>query len=132
MSEESEPGPKRSTEHDRVVGLRITALRKAKGLSQTALGQALGITFQQVQKYEKGHNRVGAGRLQEIAQLLDVPVSALFDEAANGGGSQIFASLRTPGAMDMLHAYAAIPDETARKSLLALARALARGAATPA
>ena len=55
--------PKRTTEQDRIVGERIGALRRAKGMSQTALGMAVGVTFQQVQKYEKGMNRVGAGRL---------------------------------------------------------------------
>ncbi|CAO4145767.1 hypothetical protein DHODJN_09825 [Methylorubrum extorquens] len=59
--------PKRATEQDRIVGERIHVLRKSKGLSQTALGSAIGVTFQQIQKYENGLNRVGAGRLSEIA-----------------------------------------------------------------
>jgi transcriptional regulator with XRE-family HTH domain len=61
--------PKLATEADRTIGSRIAALRSAQGLSQTMLGQAIGVSFQQVQKYEKGRNRIGAGRLQAIADL---------------------------------------------------------------
>jgi transcriptional regulator with XRE-family HTH domain len=116
---------KQTTDADRAVGLRITALRKAKGLSQTALGQAIGVTFQQVQKYEKGQNRIGAGRLREIAELLEVPVAALFPEPQDAKGDQVLGALRTPGAGELLHAYAAIPDEDARRALLVIARKLA-------
>ena len=66
---------------DHIVGVRIRTLRKARGLSQSALGTAAGVTFQQIQKYENGRNRVGASRLQELARALQVPVSALFGEA---------------------------------------------------
>ena len=72
--------PKDFTVIDHVVGTRIAALRKTRGLSQTALGEAVGVTFQQIQKYEMGMNRVGAGRLQLIAKFLDVPVSVLFSD----------------------------------------------------
>jgi transcriptional regulator with XRE-family HTH domain len=68
--------PKLATDADRTIGSLIASLRKAQGLSQTALGHALGVSFQQVQKYEKGRNRIGAGRLQAIADLLHVPVGA--------------------------------------------------------
>lgn len=73
--------PKQTTDVDRLVGLRITALRKARGLSQTALGTAVGVTFQQVQKYEKGTNRISASRLQQISKMLGVPVAFFFDGA---------------------------------------------------
>ena len=63
---------KSTTDVDCTVGLRIATLRKAKGLSQTELGQHVGVTFQQIQKYEKGANRVSSGRLQQIAQFLEV------------------------------------------------------------
>ncbi len=106
--------PKQTTDVDRLVGIRITALRKARGLSQTALGTAVGVTFQQVQKYEKGQNRVGAGRLREIARLLEVPVSAFFEESAEAAESSqtqsdVFGFLSAHGAIELLRAYAADP-----------------------
>lgn len=128
--------PKQTTDVDRLVGLRITALRKARGLSQTALGTAVGVTFQQVQKYEKGQNRVGAGRLREIARLLEVPVSALFEEeAGDGPQDDAFGFLGAHGAIDLLRAYAQIHDAQMRRDVLALVRSaarLARGEAAPA
>ncbi|MCJ2058965.1 helix-turn-helix domain-containing protein, partial [Methylobacterium sp. J-048] len=70
--------PKQATEADREIGSRIAAVRAAQGLSQTALGHAIGVSFQQVQKYEKGRNRIGASRLQRIADQLKVPVETFF------------------------------------------------------
>lgn len=119
--------PKQTTDVDRLVGLRITALRKARGLSQTALGTAVGVTFQQVQKYEKGQNRVGAGRLREIARLLEVSVSAFFEEeAGDGTHDDAFGFLGTHGAIDLLRAYAQIHDEQMRRDVLALVRGVSR------
>lgn len=120
--------PKQTTDADHLVGLRITALRKARGLSQTALGTAVGVTFQQVQKYEKGQNRVGAGRLREIARLLEVPVSAFFEENEAGQGTRedVFGFLSAHGAIDLLRAYAQIHDEQMRRDVLALVRTAAR------
>ncbi|WP_407524641.1 helix-turn-helix domain-containing protein [Methylobacterium oryzisoli] len=120
--------PKQTTEVDRLVGIRITALRKAKGLSQTALGNAVGVTFQQVQKYEKGQNRVGAGRLREIARLLEVPVSAFFEEPGDGSGrdDNVFGFLSTQGAIDVLRAYVQIEDDQLRREVLAIVRSAAR------
>src|ERR1051325_8767177 len=65
------------------VGQRIRSQRLMLGLSQTELGNKLGITFQQIQKYEKGTNRVSAGRLQQIAQLFKMPVSFFFEGVAS-------------------------------------------------
>lgn len=120
--------PKQTTEVDRLVGVRITALRKAKGLSQTALGNAVGVTFQQVQKYEKGQNRVGAGRLREIARLLEVPVSAFFEDQAGGENSDdnVFGFLSAQGAIELLRAYVQIEDEQLRREVLAVVRSAAR------
>ena len=124
----SQPMPKQTTDVDRLVGVRITALRKARGMSQTALGNAVGVTFQQVQKYEKGQNRVGAGRLREIARLLDVPVSAFFEENEPRANAQedVFGFLSGQGAIELLRAYAQIEDEQMRRDVLALVRSAAR------
>jgi transcriptional regulator with XRE-family HTH domain len=67
---------------DRHVGARIRMQRMVRGLSQTELGKAVGVTFQQVQKYEKGVNRVGASRLQQIANVLKVKPDFFFEEAS--------------------------------------------------
>jgi DNA-binding XRE family transcriptional regulator len=72
--------PKRSPDRvDIEVGRRVRTFRLEKGLSQEQLGDQLGLTFQQVQKYEKGINRIGAGRLQRIANILEIPVGNFFD-----------------------------------------------------
>lgn len=124
--------PKQTTDVDRLVGIRITALRKARGLSQTALGTAVGVTFQQVQKYEKGQNRVGAGRLREISKLLEVPVSAFFEESENGTQNDAFGFLGTQGAIELLRAYALIEDDQLRRDVLALVRTASKMGKQPA
>ena len=69
---------------DKYVGSRVRMRRIMLGMSQEKLGEALGLTFQQVQKYEKGTNRVGASRLQQISEILQVPVSFLFEGGPSG------------------------------------------------
>ena len=121
-------GKRRATQADRLIGRRIMALRKAKGLSQTALGQALGVSFQQVQKYEKGTNRLSVGALQAIAGILEVPITSLCTEQAPVSASEAREPpdlLRVPGALDLLRSYAAIPRPALRRDLLALARSIA-------
>ena len=125
--------PKQTTDVDRLVGSRITVLRKARRMSQTTLGNAVGVTFQQVQKYEKGQNRVGAGRLREIARLLDVPVSTFFEDAdtpervqPGGAREDVLGFLNGADATELLHAYAQIRDEQMRRDLLALVRSAGR------
>jgi transcriptional regulator with XRE-family HTH domain len=66
---------------DKLVGQNIRIFRTAKRLSQTELGNVIGVTFQQLQKYEKGTNRIGSGRLSQIADALDVPISRFFEGA---------------------------------------------------
>jgi transcriptional regulator with XRE-family HTH domain len=78
---------KRADNVDKHVGDNIRALRLVRNISQTKLAESLGVTFQQVQKYEKGTNRVGAGRLTKIADALDVPVSRLFEGALSAASN---------------------------------------------
>src|SRR5438552_1319065 len=80
----SKPKTKAPDARDIEVGRRIRAQRLVRGMSQTQLGKKLGITFQQIQKYEKGANRVGAGRLTRIADVLGVPVSFFFGGTEHG------------------------------------------------
>jgi len=81
MAKKQQKPKQRATEVDAHVGQRIRQRRTQLGLSQTALGQALGVTFQQVQKYEKGVNRVGSSRLAQIAEVLQVPIESFFEGA---------------------------------------------------
>lgn len=71
--ETNQPNP-----DDVAIGARVRAIRQAKGMSQEKLGQAVGITFQQVQKYEKGTNRIGGSRMMQIAAALETPIAAFF------------------------------------------------------
>jgi transcriptional regulator with XRE-family HTH domain len=124
--------PKEATEVDQTIGARITAMRRAKGLSQNDLGIAVGVTFQQIQKYEKGINRVGAGRLQQIAQCLDVPVATLFeDNAETAEQPQDLLLLGTPGAVTLLKAFAEIENDELRRNVLAIVRNVARASTRP-
>src|SRR5262245_63801620 len=96
------------------VGQRIRVLRQKAKLTQTALAEQVGVAFQQVQKYENGRNRVSAGRLVRIADVLGVPVSRLLSTDEDGGvtesgprgGKSPLALLTTPGAVRLLGAYA--------------------------
>ena len=112
--------PKLATDADRTIGSRIAALRAAQGLSQTVLGQAIGGSFQQVQKYEKGRNRIGAGRLQAIADLLQVPVETFFagQAGADDGTAAASTFLNDPKVMELVVAFTNIPDETTRDGVL--------------
>jgi transcriptional regulator with XRE-family HTH domain len=74
---------KQATAIDTLVGKRVRAYRKQLRLSQSQLAQKLGITFQQIQKYEKGTNRIGAGRLFEIAGIFNIPIQALYPGSEN-------------------------------------------------
>jgi transcriptional regulator with XRE-family HTH domain len=116
---------------DMEVGRRIRAQRLVRGLSQTDLGRSLGITFQQVQKYEKGANRVGAGRLTRIAEVLTVPVAFFFGDHGSSGkadeASEAMSFLETAGAVRMVKAYARISDADIRRALVDLAESIADG-----
>ncbi|WP_342111549.1 helix-turn-helix transcriptional regulator [Methylobacterium sp. SI9] len=119
--------PKTATEADRSIGGRVATLRIAQGLSQTALGDAIGVSFQQVQKYEKGCNRISAGRLQTIADLLKVPVETFFADRLTGGldGSDVRMFDDDPQVMQLVTAFTSISDESTRESVLSIVKAAA-------
>jgi transcriptional regulator with XRE-family HTH domain len=118
---------------DVAVGARVRFRRKQLGLSQGRLGEKLGITFQQIQKYEKGTNRVGASRLQAMASVLDVPVSYFFPDsgAASAKQDEFTLLLDSRGAVEMLTAFTSIEDPAVRRAILALTRALKNAAVKP-
>ena len=104
----------------------------ARGMSQTELGKRIGVTFQQVQKYEKGANRVGAGRLTRIATVLEVPVSTFFgasgapgDQAAPAAGRSDLEYLIQPGALRLLRAYGQVRPGALQRSIVVLVERLA-------
>ena len=110
---------------DVAVGARIRIRRRWLGFSQTQLANALGITFQQVQKYERGANRISASMLVKIAAKLETSVAALVGEDGQAPVEAIiYAQLATPGATDLLAAFAQIPDGEARRALLTIASGL--------
>lgn len=103
---------------DKYVGSRVRMRRIMLGMSQEKLGEALGLTFQQVQKYEKGTNRVGASRLQQISEILQVPVSFLFDGGPSG--------VKTADGFSEGSSPAYVSDFLATAEGLALTRAFTR------
>ena len=112
---------------DLYVGARLRIRRKMMGLSQTQVADALGITFQQIQKYERGANRVSASMLARIATTLKTPVAELFGEVSPERGSvdEVAALLAQPGAIELLQAYAELPRGQARAALVDFIRSLA-------
>jgi transcriptional regulator with XRE-family HTH domain len=112
---------------DVAVGARIRTLRRGMALSQKALASALGVTFQQVQKYEKGTNRVSASMLVRAGARLETTVAFLVGEAVSEKSSPIVGVvLDTPGAIELLAFYSAIEETEARRALVEVAEALAR------
>jgi transcriptional regulator with XRE-family HTH domain len=125
-------GPKEPNEIDRLVGSRVRQRRMQLGVSQEQLAEQLGLTVPQVQKYEKGVNRIGASRLHKIAGLLGVPIGAFFEAHAGGaeaGGAEpgqpdpsVFADRET---IALALAFSRITRPQLRRALIELARAAA-------
>ena len=122
---------------DAHVGHRVRLRRMLIGMSQERLGELLGLTFQQVQKYEKGINRIGAGRLFEVAGILGVPISFFYEDAdARGAASGFSEAGEPPPVMEFLAsgeglqlslAFMRIKDVKVRRRILDLVRSLADG-----
>ena len=114
---------------DQELGRRIRAHRLRLGYSQEKLGAMLGLTFQQVQKYEKGTNRVSSGRLIEIARLLDVhPMELLTEErhAGNGASSSPFEFIQNSRALKLLKAFSQIKDRELQNTVVDLCEQIIR------
>lgn len=123
--------PKKPDMADRHVGTRIRLQRTLIGMSQEKLADVLGITFQQIQKYEKGTNRIGAGRLLAVAKALGVPISFFFEGYATGGDQQAVASelqtlLATREGVALAQAFVRIDNLSLRQGLVAMAQAAAK------
>ncbi|MDI3309119.1 MAG: helix-turn-helix transcriptional regulator [Acetobacteraceae bacterium] len=123
------------------VGSRVRLRRTLLGMSQEKLGEALGLTFQQIQKYERGVNRIGASRLFDLARVLDVPIGFFFDDMPDSMGSGLTAPRRPIGLSDaqdgfeddtlhrretleLVRAYYRITDPSVRKRVFELIKSL--------
>ena len=138
-----EKGSRRANPIDIHVGSRVRFRRMLLGMSQEKLGEKLGLTFQQVQKYEKGINRIGASRLYDLAQVRGVSVQFFYEEApisaeargeapdgqADGPDEHsIVEFLRSRDGLELNRAFVRIPDLKARRAIVDLVRSLANDA----
>jgi transcriptional regulator with XRE-family HTH domain len=110
---------------DLLVGSRIRRFRKGRKMSQAQLGKKLGVTFQQVQKYENGKNRVGASRLQMISTALDVPVGQFFTDDAGTSRTSAKPLAFDPQALRFAEAFIRLNDRELRNSILDMVEAMA-------
>ncbi len=125
--------PKRASGVDTEIARRVYVHRKRLGLSQTELAQKLGITFQQVQKYEKGTNRIVAGRLFQLAVVFNIPIQTLFPPAEPRPPTEDDTAIDTDALADLLltadgrrlyQAFLQLKDRIVRKRVIALVEAL--------
>jgi transcriptional regulator with XRE-family HTH domain len=139
--EAEEKGSRRPNPVDIHVGGRVRFRRMLLGMSQEKLGERLGLTFQQVQKYEKGVNRIGASRLFDLSQVLQVPIQFFYEEAPGtldqnnldhgrgfaerGSESHIVEFLNTRDGLEMNKAFVRIHDIKVRRAIVELVRQLA-------
>ena len=136
-----EKGSRRPNPVDIHVGSRVRLRRMLLGMSQEKLGERLGLTFQQVQKYEKGVNRIGASRLFDLSQVLQVPIQFFYEEAPGSleqaafvhgqgfadrhGESTIVEFLNTRDGLELNRAFVRIQDQKVRRTIVDLVRSLA-------
>jgi transcriptional regulator with XRE-family HTH domain len=147
LEDEAGPEPKGSRRPNPIdihVGGRVRLQRMLLGISQEKLGEKLGLTFQQVQKYEKGVNRIGASRLFDLAMVLNVPIQYFYEDAPAGEARvppspgfaerqpdpYIFEFLNTREGLELNKAFARISDPKTRRAVLELVRALSSDEAT--
>ena len=127
---------------DKYVGNRLRMRRILVGMSQEKLGEALDLTFQQIQKYEKGTNRISASRLQQVAQILGVPVTFFFEGApqdkpdgqvgfAEPSAEFSFDLLSTPEGIQLAKAFLTIRDPKLRRRVVDLVQTIVEGSQKP-
>ncbi|MBI3439745.1 MAG: helix-turn-helix transcriptional regulator [Proteobacteria bacterium] len=126
-----------ATSIDRKLGQRVRSRRLEIGMSQERLAELLGVTFQQVQKYEKGVNRIAASRLYDIASALQQPVSRFFEGLSQGRAAGVAEArqdyiddaLATPEGAQLMSVFASIKSQRVRRKVVDLVRTLAEEAA---
>lgn len=126
--------PREANQIDEHVGSRVRLRRQLLKMSQERLGDDLGVTFQQVQKYERGSNRIGASRLWALSHVLDVPVTFFFEgltSSANPGVAEndqspiVYDFIQSPDGVSLAQAFSRITDPKVRRRILDLVRTLA-------
>lgn len=122
--------PRKPKNLDTTIGARIAKRRKAIGMSQDALGEALGVSFQQVQKYEKGENRIAASTLAEVSKALRMPVAYFYggEQSSNEtipGDAEVQWALDVKYARELVVAYSHVEDERVRGKFFELVRSMA-------
>lgn len=122
---------KRRNEHDIYAGERLRIARRLAGLSQQQLAEHLGVSFQAVQKYENGENRLSAGRLVKSAQVLGVTLSFFARDESARAGEAGAPERFTAHELDLIRAYRALPDEVLRTQLRQLVLSMARSSHEP-
>jgi transcriptional regulator with XRE-family HTH domain len=114
---------------DVLVGRNIRAQRLARRMSQTVLATSIGITFQQVQKYELGVNRVGSGRLARVAEVFGLPIAALFEgtptKRRRGTEASVLELVSERGPIRLVQAFARIKDRSTRRAIISLVESVA-------
>ena len=122
--------PKRADAFDIRLGKRVRAYRISLGMSQSALAEKVGVTFQQIQKYENGTNRIAGGRLKRVAAVLGVPIAVFLGEDESGGNANtddlLTEILSQPYATRLLRAFHAIKAAKERLALVKLAERMGR------
>lgn len=122
---------KKRDPHDGEIGKRVRALRLQRGMTQVRLGELLNVTFQQIQKYENGANRISAGRLQRIADVFETPITFFYTGIGDSGKSQgslnqpEFGLFQTGDVVRLVRAYSQIKERGVRLELLRLTEAIA-------
>ena len=118
------------------VGARVKLRRMILGMSQETLGKSLGLTFQQIQKYEKGVNRIGASRIFELSKLLDVPIQYFYndygdtigaasDTARSDDGDMFMTLVNSPEGVQLCRSFSEIKDPQVKKRVLELVKSIA-------
>lgn len=138
QNESGEKSSRRPNPIDVHVGSRVRLQRMLRGISQEKLGEKLGLTFQQIQKYEKGVNRIGASRLYDLASVLGVPIQFFYDEAPTSEAklqpqagfaetepdAYVFEFLNSREGLELNRAFAKITDPKTRRAVVELVRAV--------
>jgi transcriptional regulator with XRE-family HTH domain len=123
------------TSIDQHVGARLRLRRSLLEMSQSQLGERLGVTFQQIQKYERGTNRIGASRLFNVSRVMEVPVAYFFEGLDEGGAPELqsddsdtlYDFIASPDGLALASAFASIKDQTVRRRVIDLLRSLSAG-----
>jgi transcriptional regulator with XRE-family HTH domain len=118
---------KSANRDDVMIGARLRTFRMERGISQEKLGDMIGLTFQQVQKYEKGVNRIGGSRMLQIARAMDMPIAAFFGQDGNGKSIKVDTFVNSPSRRKLVNLCISINDSAVENAISDLIVAILRG-----